>query len=88
MFEYDPDKSKLNERKHGISFQSARRLWKDANRVEIPARWVDEERFLLLAMHENDLWAAIYTNRKGKIRIISLRKARDYEKEIYLSGRI
>ena len=88
MFEFDPNKSETNKQKHGISFQRARRLWKDANRIEIPARWVEEPRFLIIARLGEDLWTAIYTMREGNIRIISVRKARDHEKEIYLSSGI
>jgi len=88
MFEFDKRKSDSNKRKHGIDFTSARKLWKDSNRVEIPAKWVDEPRILLIAKLEQDIWAAIYTLRNERIRIISVRKARDNEKEIYHSRRI
>jgi uncharacterized protein len=32
-FEYDPDKSAENKRKHGIDFEVAQRLWADADLV-------------------------------------------------------
>ena len=83
MFEFDPNKSELNNLKHGIDFYTARRLWKDPNRIEIPATWVDESRFVLIARIEQDIWSAICTLRNKKVRIISVRKARDNEKEIY-----
>lgn len=88
MFEFDKNKSEANRRKHGIDFESARKLWRDSNRIEIPARWVDEPRFVLIAMLEKDIWSAVFTLRKNRIRIISVRKARDDEKEIYNSSRI
>ena len=88
MFEFDKNKSESNKRKHGIDFESARKLWEDSNRIEIPARWVDEPRFLLIARLDEDTWSAIFTLRKNRIRIISVRKARDDEKEIYNSSRI
>jgi len=88
MFEFDPDKSKANKLKHGIDFYKARRLWNDPHRVEIPARWVDEARFVLIASMENEVWAAIYTVRNKRVRIISVRKARDHEKEIYHSSSV
>ena len=88
MFEFDPDKSKANKLKHGIDFYKARMLWNDPHRVEFPARWVDEARFLLVASMENEVCAAIYTLRKNRIRIISVRKARENEKEIYHSSRV
>lgn len=87
-FEFDPDKSKANKNKRGIDFYRARRLWNDPYRVEIPARWLDEARFILIASTGNEVWAAIYTVRNKRVRIISVRKARDNEKEIYHSSRV
>lgn len=83
MFEFDPEKSKANKIKHGIDFYVARRLWKDPNRIEIPARWLDEPRFLLIACMEKEIWSAIYTIRNKRIRVISVRKSRENEKKIY-----
>ena len=83
MFEFDETKSASNMQKHGIDFESAKMLWKDPNRVEIPSRWLDEPRYILIARLENKLWSAIYTLREKRIRIISVRKSRDHEKEIY-----
>lgn len=88
MFEFDIHKSESNKRKHGIDFETARKLWKDSNRVEIPARWIDEPRILLIAKLKKEIWAAIFTLRNDRIRIISVRKARDNEKEVYNSSRI
>ena len=34
-FEYDPNKSKQNQLKHGLDFEEAQELWQDSNRVEI-----------------------------------------------------
>ena len=88
MFEFDKNKSESNKRKHGISFESARKLWKDPHRVEVSAIWVEENRILLIAKLEKEIWAAIYTLRNKKIRIISVRKARNNEKKVYHSRRI
>ncbi len=82
-FEFDREKSFVNKQKHGIDFYQAKELWKDPFRVVIPARTTDEERYLLLAMLENEFWSAIYTLRGSVIRIISVRKSRHNEKEIY-----
>ena len=88
MFEFDPDKSRANKLKHGIDFYMARRLWKDPNRMEIPARWVDEPRFLLIACLGKEIWSVIYTIRSKSIRIISVHKSRENEKEIYHGSRV
>ena len=83
MFEFDENTSKSNMQKHGIDFESAKMLWKDPNRVEIPSRWLDEPRNILIASFENKLWSAVYTLRENRIRLISVRKSRSNEKEIY-----
>jgi len=84
-FEFDENKSILNRKKHGIDFIEAQNLWNDPERVIIPAREMDEIRNMIIGRIENTVWSAIYTIRKENIRIISVRKARENEKEIYES---
>jgi uncharacterized protein len=84
-FEFDKNKSQINKDKHGIDFIEAQKLWDDPERVEIPAKCTDEPRFLLIALISNVCWSAIFTMRDNHIRIISVRKSRDYEKKIYFS---
>jgi uncharacterized DUF497 family protein len=84
-FEYDPDKSAENKRKHGVDFETAQRLWADASLVEIPARTTDEPRWLLVGKIEEKHWSAIITRRGGNIRLISVRRSRDDEVAIYES---
>ncbi|NBC84348.1 MAG: BrnT family toxin [Bacteroidetes bacterium] len=86
MFEFDDNKSNANVEKHGIDFYNARALWDDPFRVEIPARITNgEQRFLLIAKLNDKYWTCVYTIRNNTIRIISVRKSRSYEKEIYNS---
>jgi uncharacterized DUF497 family protein len=47
-FEYDPSKSRLNELKHGISFDEAKALWDDPNAIIAPTKATGEERFLIV----------------------------------------
>ena len=35
QFEFDPEKSRANQAKHGIDFVEAQRLWDDSDLVEI-----------------------------------------------------
>ena len=84
-FEYDPDKSAENKRKHGIDFELAQRLWADAGLVQIPARTTDEPRWLLIGRIEERHWFAIITRRGENIRLISVRRSRDEEVELYES---
>lgn len=83
MFEYDPEKSKSNKDKHGIDFETAQQLWNDPERLIIRARVVEELRFFLIAKLKEDIWSAIFTIRNERIRIISVRKSRKNEREIY-----
>ncbi len=51
----------------------------------IPARTVDEPRYLVVGMIMDTAWAGIITYRGDRIRIISVRRARKEEIEIYES---
>ena len=84
-FEYDPAKSQANKIKHGIDFERAKVLWSDPKRVEFLARFEDENRTGIVAELDSKLWTAISTERGGIIRIISVRRAREYEKKLYHS---
>jgi len=82
-FEFDGKKSQSNKQKHGVDFNVAKKLWEDPKRVIIPTRHVEEKRHLIIGIIDDKLWSAIYTIRKNIIRIISVRRARTNEKEIY-----
>ncbi len=82
-FDYDPAKSESNRKKHGIDFNEAQNLWKDPDRIVIPAKNLTEPRFLLIGKIGREYWSAIYTIRNDKIRLISVRRSRKNEKEIY-----
>jgi len=85
MFEFDKEKSKANQLKHGIDFVEAQKLWDDPEILEIPAKTVDEPRYLLIGRIDNKLWSAIATYRNANIRIISVRRARKEEIALYES---
>ena len=86
-FEYDPSRSQLNEIKHHTNFDKAKLLWADEDRIIIPAKSDTEERYAILAQLDGQIWTAFYTIRGDSIRIISVRRARDYEKQLYDSGK-
>ena len=83
QFEFDPVKSASNLAKHGIDFASAQKLWDDADRVEIPARSADEQRWVVIGRIDGRLWAAVVTRRRHAVRLISVRRARMSEEELY-----
>ena len=84
-FEYDPDKSVENKRKHGIDFDEAQALWADSALVEIPARTTDEPRWLLIGKVKDKHGSAVITRRGENVRLISVRRSRDEEVTIYES---
>jgi uncharacterized DUF497 family protein len=51
----------------------------------IPARTTDEVRFLAIGIVESRHWSAIFTVRNGRIRLISVRRSRREEIELYES---
>ena len=82
-FEFDEKKSQSNKRKHGIDFVEAQKLWEDTDRIEVAARTVDEPRFLMVGKIGSDYWSAVFTYRKEITRIISVRRSRQEEIELY-----
>jgi uncharacterized DUF497 family protein len=84
-FEFDPDKSDANQRKHGINFTEAQALWEDSMLIEVPARTADEARWLVIGQLAGKHWSAVVTYREQRVRIISVRRARKEEVAIYES---
>ncbi len=84
-FEFDPAKSNINNKKHGINFLEAQALWDDPDFIEIPLKTIDEPRFLVIGKISERHWSAIITYRSEKVRIISVRRSRKEEVEIHES---
>jgi uncharacterized DUF497 family protein len=82
-FEFDPAKSFANLKKHGIDFIGAQPLWSDPDRLEIPARSLDEPRTQVIGRIGDAVWSAFITVRGDRVRIISVRRARDEEEAAY-----
>jgi len=84
-FEFDPEKSAENRRKHGVDFEQAQALWSDPALLEIPARLSDEPRWVIIGKLADKHWSAVITRRDDNVRIISVRHSREEEVEIYES---
>jgi uncharacterized DUF497 family protein len=83
-FEFDPAKSAANRAKHGIDFVEAQALWADRDRVERTARSSTEPRFQIIASIGQTVWTATVTYRhEDSTRLISVRRARRFEKALY-----
>lgn len=82
-FEFDIKKSQSNKVKHGIDFYEAQVMWDDPDLIEIPVKTSDESRFLAIGKISGKHWSGIITYRSGTIRIISVRRSRKEEVELY-----
>ena len=84
LFEWDDEKNRINKRKHGISFETAEKVFADVNRIE----WLDEahsdteERYITLGMVDEILFV-VYTEREDRTRLISARRADKSERRKY-----
>ncbi len=82
---FDKNKSFINKDKHGIDFIEAQKLWKGIDRIIIPAKNLDELRYIIIGQIDSKFWSAIFTIREDKIRIISVRRLRKEEIRLYES---
>ena len=83
-FDWDPNKSKVNAKKHGISFEDARKMWEDTYLKEVHLYSDMEERWAAIARLPRGFYTAIITYRgEYSIRIISVRKSTKKEVEVY-----
>lgn len=85
QFEFDPKKNEQNKEKHGIDFYEAQELWDDPDLIEIPAKTTDEPRFIVIGKIAGIYWSGVITYRDDRIRIISVRRSRKEEVEVYES---
>ena len=89
IFEWDEDKNKLNQRKHGIDFDTAKLVFNDPLHISIQDRHKEgEERWQTMGNVEGItilLVAHTITDTKNGevIRIISARKATKRERRHY-----
>ena len=82
QFEWDSNKSESNARKHGIAFQEAVSVFTEPF-LKVSSDRSGESRWLALGKSQGRIIAVIYSERNGRIRIISARMAKKYEREIY-----
>ena len=84
-FVFDTSKSIRNLEKHGIDFFEAQQLWSDQNLIELPSQSnvLDEARSIVVGKLDEKHWSAIITYTNEDIRIISVRRSRQKEIELY-----
>ena len=84
-FEFDEAKTRTNKARYGIDVVEAQALWEDMDLLEVPAKTEDEPRSIVIGKIAEKHWSAIITWRNEKIRIISVRRSRTEERELYES---
>jgi uncharacterized protein len=83
-YEWDPSKAGANAAKHGIPFEAIYEFdWDAATTVPDLRRDYGEERFIAVGPINGIIHVAIFTNREGKIRLVSLRRANHRERRSY-----
>jgi uncharacterized DUF497 family protein len=88
-FEWDLSKSDINLKKHGVSFHEASTVFGDPLAITFndPDHSIGEHRLLTFGhSRANQLLAVVHTERHGKTRIISARRATKQERKIYEGG--
>jgi uncharacterized DUF497 family protein len=83
VFEFDQAKSVSNQGKHGIDFLEAQAIWSDTYLLEQPVINHSEVRSVVTGDVAGQMWSAVITYRSGKVRIISVRRARKNEVALY-----
>jgi uncharacterized DUF497 family protein len=86
-FEWDPAKERANVERHGVSFEEATTVFQDPlAKVHADPDHSESERRVILVGHSarHRLLLVAFTDRQGKIRLISAREVtrrerRDYE---------
>ena len=91
LFDWDVRKNLINIEKHGVSFKMAASAFFDpqAIRVDDDEHSQDEDRFILIGVNKYDNLLTVchcYRNGDDIVRIISARKANQYEEEVYNLG--
>lgn len=84
-FEWDDEKARRNREKHGVSFDEARRVFEDMDRLEAIDDRMDygEDRIIAIGSDGASVLTVVYVLRAERIRIISARKASREERDEY-----
>jgi len=89
-FEWDPEKARINFRKHdGIRFEEAREVFDDPYAITISDNLSDEneQRFVAIGMGARGrVLVVVYAWRGAAVRIISARLAAAHERADYEEG--
>jgi hypothetical protein len=84
-FEWHDEKERENLRKHRVSFQEARHVFADMNRISYIDTRLDygEERIVTIGLIAKGVYVVVYTETNDTVRIISARRATKQEIKHY-----
>ena len=93
QFEWDNDKNRINQSRHGVSFEIAMQIFNDPNIMS----WIDqrfdyrEERWISLgSVHGLTILVVAHQVKEGKneetVRIISARRANRRQRDTYVQS--
>jgi uncharacterized protein len=84
-FEWDDAKAEANRRKHKVRFEHAAEACEDPFALieQDDSEDYGEERFVLIGQAAGGVLTVVYTERNGRLRIISAREANDHERRNY-----
>ena len=86
IFEWDAEKARENEQKHGVTFLEASEVFDDdlSSTVRDPDHSADEERYLIFGIGKQGRHLVVsYTERGDRIRPISARPMTARERRAY-----
>jgi len=83
---WDAEKRRANIKRHGLDFVGCEAIWDDftVTREDIRQRY-NEQRLVTFGRLNGQVVVVVYTERRSKSHVISLRKAEKYEARYYIA---
>lgn len=86
-YEWDPEKARANQRKHGVRFLDAVGVFQDDRMVMVEDTYPLEQRFVSIGADGlGRVLVVVFTWRAQRVRLISARKANKQERQVYEGG--
>ncbi len=85
-FDWNPSKARRNLAKHGVAFEEAATIFDDPLYIDFfdPEHSEVEQRYIRVGCsNRKRILVVAYTEREGRIRIISARRATRHERQAY-----
>ena len=85
VFEWDEVKNRVNIRKHGVGFETAKRIFEGPvlTRIDLRREYGEERSISIGRIDRAAVIVVAYTERDGRIRLIPARPAARKERQAY-----